>query len=132
MTASLHSAVAPTWQFEFTRTTSGHPASHGSELRYIFGYSTLEDDATRKLSELMQQYWTNFAKTGNPNGPGLPNWSKYEPKGKPAMEFAFDGPVLKAQPRQAACAPYVAKYTRHPELLATGAHLMVRGSGGAL
>jgi para-nitrobenzyl esterase len=132
MTAALHSKVAPTWQFEFTRTTPGHPPSHGSELRYVFGYADLEDAATRKQSEIMQQYWTNFAKTGDPNGPGLPEWSKYEPKSKPAMEFAFEGPVQKPQPRQVACAPYVAKYTRHPHLMATGARLTVRGSGGAL
>jgi para-nitrobenzyl esterase len=132
MTAALHSAVAPTWQFEFTRTTPGHPASHGSELRYVFGYPDLDDAAARKQSEIIQTYWTNFAKTGDPNGPGLPAWSKYEAKGKPSMEFAYDGPVLKPQPRQAACAPYVEKYTRQPKLLATGARLMVRGSGGAM
>jgi para-nitrobenzyl esterase len=132
MTAALHSAIAPTWQYEFTRTTPGHPASHGSELRYIFGYDDLEDAATRKQSEIMQLYWTNFAKTGDPNGPGLPAWSKYDPVKKPSMEFTFDGPVLKPQPRQAACAPYVAKYTRDPKRLSSGAGLQVRGAGGAL
>ena len=31
----------------------------------------------RQLSERMQNYWTNFAKVGDPNGTGLPQWPKY-------------------------------------------------------
>ncbi|HUO23228.1 MAG TPA: carboxylesterase family protein [Caulobacteraceae bacterium] len=132
MTSDVHSAIAPTYQWEFTITTPGHPASHGSELRYVFGYDEITDPAERKQADIMQQYWTNFAKTGDPNGPGLPAWNKYDPANKQSMELTNDGPVLKPQPRQAACAPYVAKYTRHPTLMWTGAALMVRGAGGAM
>jgi para-nitrobenzyl esterase len=34
----------------------------------------------RALSELMRKYWSNFARSGDPNGPGLPNWPKYKPQ----------------------------------------------------
>jgi para-nitrobenzyl esterase len=72
------------WLYYFTRVPPGPTAkrmgaSHAAELRYVFGTipaSSAEVD--RRLSEAMIRYWTQFAKSGNPNQPGLPDWPAFE------------------------------------------------------
>ncbi|CAG2236092.1 CES1 [Mytilus edulis] len=57
-------------------------AGHGDELPYIFPFqlpslpSATDDDISFSLK--MMKYWSNFAKTGNVNGNGVPEWPEYD------------------------------------------------------
>ena len=64
-------------------------AMHSMELPLVFNsidkgsmsglFNNKNVDQARELSKIIQGYWTNFAKNGNPNGPGLPLWPAFDP-----------------------------------------------------
>ena len=77
-------------------------AFHSLEVPYVFGslrdkewqwLPTTADDAS--LSDLMQTYWTNFAKTGNPNGAGLPDWPAWSDDKSEFLLIQRDASVTK-------------------------------------
>ena len=56
---------------------------HSAEIEYALGnldfnkvYAWTPDDY--QVSKLMQEYFANFIKTGNPNGRGLPKWPRFD------------------------------------------------------
>jgi len=68
-------------------------AYHSAEIEFVFEVLPSKNLPWRpedtKLSDLMSTYWSNFAKTGDPNGPGLPKWQVYNANGHyPVMHLS--------------------------------------------
>jgi para-nitrobenzyl esterase len=104
--ASEHAALSPTFQYEFTAGPEATGVPHSGELQYVFGRRGVKESADpdpRRTAEV-QGYWLNFARTGDPNGEGLPAWPRYEPRGRAYLEFTGAGPVVKHDLRQGVCA----------------------------
>jgi para-nitrobenzyl esterase len=66
-------------------------AYHAGEIAYVFDNlnpeNALIQQSDHKLAETMSAYWVNFARTGDPNGKGLPKWISYNTKDEPFMDL---------------------------------------------
>jgi para-nitrobenzyl esterase len=69
----------------------GYGSPHGQDVAYVFqSLDTSNPETTESdlaVSEAMATYWTNFAKTGNPNGEGVPEWPAFSDETPDVMYF---------------------------------------------
>ena len=81
-------------------------AAHADDCMYLGGAFDAEADKypeEKRVSDLMQQYWVNFAKTGNPNGQNndaLPLWPEFEDQEPTVMQFKDGGSSLISVPHR--------------------------------
>jgi para-nitrobenzyl esterase len=82
------------------RERSPNGAPHGSEIPYVFNNLDARWGATtatpedQEVARMMNTYWANFARTGNPNGQALPEWPPYTPEKDELLEFRLDASAL--------------------------------------
>ena len=113
--ARAHARIAPTYLYHFDHPCALRPRAarfreaedpavlgvfHSAEYPHVFGSTAVltrnwgSDD--QRMTELMQAYWLQFAKGGNPNRAGLPHWPGFvDAEGSPTvMRLAPDpGPI---------------------------------------
>jgi para-nitrobenzyl esterase len=105
---------ASAYMFQFgyvptaARERARYGAGHGSDISFAFntlnarwGAPTESSAEEKELARVMNTYWTNFAKTGNPNGKGVPNWPQSDTKKEEILNVDLDGKVQsKPDPRK--------------------------------
>jgi para-nitrobenzyl esterase len=98
--AQRRTGTAPAFVYHFTHVPprpegswGAHlpGAQHAEEIPFVFGHDPgVWTDAERRLAETIQTYWTNFARSGDPNGPELAQWPRFD-GGERSVQWFADG-----------------------------------------
>lgn len=96
LTARAASRISDVYMYRFSRVAPSSRsawggAAHTSEVPYVFdntsGDASQFDEIDRTISGAMAAAWVRFAKTGDPNGGGLPPWPRYRSPDYRLLEF---------------------------------------------
>jgi para-nitrobenzyl esterase len=117
-----HTAAGnPGYEYQFSRTVHGQEAqgaAHATEIPFIFGTLPVwqnmrhYNETDKPYAAMMQQYWVNFAKTGDPNSGSLVKWPKFDATRRAYIDFTDAGPVAKEGLRRQVCDVFIENQKR--------------------
>ncbi|MHA6720431.1 carboxylesterase/lipase family protein [Sphingomonas sp. RS6] len=105
--ATIAQKGVPVWAYRFSYVADsvGQPgAQHATDIPFFFDTQAIKYGAQtsardNQMGDTISSYLVNFARSGNPNGEGLPAWPKYDPAADVIMDFSADGkPVVEKDP----------------------------------
>ncbi len=88
----------PVWVYLFSYQGGPDGAGHSAELPFVFGVGPLgtlgTEQQRNRLKQQIQETWVAFARTGNPNHPGLPNWPNYEVHARATLDLDLTSRIV--------------------------------------
>lgn len=109
------------YQYQFSLSMHGKEsegAPHASEIPFVFGTLPVWQGmrnyklSDREYAPVIQEYWVNFAKTGDPNGEGFAKWPKFDAAARGYLDFVDAGPTAKEGLRRPICDLYMENQKR--------------------
>ena len=101
--AAYAAYLAQPSEMSFSRDPRRKGVAHADDIMYLNGMFLDQPQkypTESALAEIIQQYWINFAKTGNPNGKGLPYWPTFDESKPTTMQFSNGASLINVPNRE--------------------------------
>jgi len=102
LAGAIARAGAPAYHYRFAYVAEGlgtTGAGHATDIPFFFDtaatkYGEATTPRDRRMARTISAYIVNFAKTGDPNGAGLPRWPRYDPRTDELLDFTAKGEAV--------------------------------------